>query len=34
MPRLDSVEMTGPVKWVHSEFVCGPKSVPIRYSMH
>ncbi|MBI5619264.1 MAG: cytochrome P450 [Gammaproteobacteria bacterium] len=31
--RLKSVEMAGEGRWQESEFVCGPKSVPIRYEM-
>jgi cytochrome P450 len=31
--RLESVEMDGEGKWQESEFVCGPKYVPIRYKM-
>ncbi|MCC6919380.1 MAG: cytochrome P450 [Alphaproteobacteria bacterium] len=34
LPRLQSVEMAGEGKWSESEFVCGPKSVPIRFAMH
>lgn len=33
LPRLKRVELTGPVKLTESEFVCGPKSVPIRFEM-
>jgi len=33
LPRLASVEMAGPGKFAESEFVCGPKSVPIRYTL-
>jgi hypothetical protein len=33
IPRLESLEMAGEGKWQESEFVCGPKSVPIRYTM-
>ena len=33
IPRLESVEMTGEGKWQESEFVCGPKYVPIRYTL-
>lgn len=33
LPRLEAVELTGPVQWIQAEFVCGPKSVPIRYRM-
>ncbi len=32
--RLVSVEMTGPGKWQESEFVCGPKYVPIRFKLN
>jgi cytochrome P450 len=31
LPRLKSVAMTAPGKMSESEFVCGPKSVPIRF---
>ena len=34
IPRLESVEMAGPGKTTESEFVSGPKSVPIRFRMH
>ncbi|MDN5937941.1 MAG: cytochrome P450 [Salinisphaera sp.] len=33
LPRLDSVEMAAPGKFAESEFVCGPKSVPINYTL-
>ncbi|MEN9725743.1 MAG: hypothetical protein RL434_109 [Pseudomonadota bacterium] len=33
IPRLESVEMAGPGKHTESEFVSGPKSVPIRFRM-
>lgn len=33
IPRLKSVELTGPVRMAESEFVCGPKSVPIRFEV-
>lgn len=33
LPRLESVTMAGDGQWQHSEFACGPKSVPIRYTM-
>jgi cytochrome P450 len=33
IPRLASVEMNGEGKMAESEFVCGPKSVPIRYRL-
>jgi len=33
IPRLESVEMAGEGQMSESEFVCGPKSVPIRYRM-
>ena len=32
--RLVSVEMIGPGKWQESEFVCGPKYVPIRFKLN
>lgn len=34
LPRLDSVELNGTPKLMEANFVCGPKSVPIRYKMH
>jgi len=34
LPRLDSVEIAGVPKLMEANFVCGPKSVPIRYRMH
>lgn len=33
LPKLASVEMNGEGKMTESEFVCGPKSVPIRYTL-
>ena len=33
IPRLDSVEMAGAGLMSESEFVCGPKSVPIRFQL-
>ena len=33
LPALQSVEMTGPGQLIASEFVSGPKSVPIRYRL-
>ncbi len=33
IPRIQSVELTGPVRMSESEFVCGPKSVPIRFTL-
>jgi cytochrome P450 len=33
LPRLEHVELTGPVRMAESEFVSGPKSVPIRFTM-
>ncbi len=33
IPRLESVEMNGEGRHAESEFVCGPKSVPIRFKM-
>jgi len=34
IPRLESLEMAGEGQWQQSEFVCGPKYVPIRYTMN
>ncbi len=33
IPRLDAVELAGEPQLTESEFVCGPKRVPIRFSM-
>lgn len=33
LPRLESVELNGTPKRMEANFVCGPKSVPIRYKM-
>lgn len=33
LPRLESVELAGTPKLMEASFVCGPKSVPIRYRM-
>jgi cytochrome P450 len=33
LPRLDSLELAGPATRTEGAFVCGPKSVPIRYQM-
>ncbi|SEQ47983.1 hypothetical protein SAMN04488038_10726 [Solimonas aquatica] len=33
LPRLEAVEMAGEGQMAQSEFVCGPKSVPIRYRL-
>ena len=34
IPRLESVEMADEGRMAESEFVCGPKSVPIRFRMN
>ena len=34
LPRLDHVELAGEPKNMTANFVCGPKSVPIRFRMH
>ena len=34
LPRLESLELDGEPKLSEANFVCGPKSVPIRYTMH
>lgn len=34
LPRLDAIELAGTPKLSEANFVCGPKSVPIRYTMH
>lgn len=33
LPRLEHVELTGEARMANSEFVCGPKSVPIRFRL-
>lgn len=34
LPRLESVELDGTPRRMEAAFVCGPKSVPIRFRMH
>ena len=34
LPRLDKVELDGQPKRTEANFVCGPKTVPIRFKMH
>ncbi len=34
LPRLETVELAGEPKNMTANFVCGPKSVPIRFRMH
>jgi cytochrome P450 len=34
LPRLQSLELAGEPKRMAANFVCGPKSVPIRYRMN
>lgn len=34
LPRLESVELAGTPRRMEANFVCGPKSVPIRFKMH
>jgi cytochrome P450 len=34
LPRLESVELDGEPKRTEANFVCGPKTVPIRFKMH
>lgn len=34
LPRLESMELNGEPKRMEAAFVCGPKSVPIRYKMN
>ena len=34
LPRLEAVELAGTPKRMEANFVCGPKSVPIRLKMH
>ena len=31
IPRLEHIEMAGPMEWVQAIFVGGPKSMPVRY---
>ena len=33
LPRLKSVELSGPARRTQANFVCGPKEVPIRFEM-
>ncbi len=33
LPRLESIELNGTPKRMESSFVCGPKTVPVRYKM-
>lgn len=33
LPRLKSVELSGPARRTQANFVCGPKEVPIRFQM-
>jgi cytochrome P450 len=34
LPRLKTLELAGQPKLMQANFVCGPKTVPIRYTMH
>ena len=34
LPRLESIELAGEPKNMEANFVCGPKTVPVRYKMH
>jgi cytochrome P450 len=34
LSRLDSVELDGAPTRMTANFVCGPKSAPIRFKMH
>ena len=34
LPRLDSIELNGIPRNMEANFVCGPKSVPVRFKMH
>ncbi|WP_293680192.1 cytochrome P450 [uncultured Phenylobacterium sp.] len=34
LPRLDTVELDGTPRRMEASFVCGPKSVPIRFRLH
>lgn len=33
LPRLSSIELNGEPKRMESSFVCGPKTIPVRYKM-
>lgn len=33
LPRLESIELNGTPKRMESSFVCGPKTIPVRYKM-
>jgi len=34
LPRLESIELNGTPKNTEANFVCGPKSVPVKFKMH
>jgi len=34
LPRLESIELDGAPRNTEANFVCGPKSVPVRFKMH
>jgi len=34
LPRLESIELAGEPKNMEANFVCGPKTVPVRFKMH
>lgn len=34
LPRLESIELDGTPKNMEANFVCGPKTVPVRFRMH
>jgi cytochrome P450 len=34
LPRLESIELSGEPRNTQANFVCGPKTVPVRYKMH
>jgi cytochrome P450 len=34
LPRLDHIELAGTPRNTEANFVCGPKTVPVRFKMH
>ena len=34
LPRLDEIALDGTPKNMEANFVCGPKTVPVRFKMH
>ena len=33
LPRLKTLEIAGAARWAESEFVCGPKALPVRFTV-